>query len=180
MILTYLSFVSFTIDSDGAKIGTSDRLGVTLTLLLTAVAYKFAVASSLPKVSYITTLDSYILSCSTVTIIVSILNCIVPYLEWRYQSMRRLVSVWEYYCVLMVIALFTIYNMVLGIVIAKSHMQCRREHHVKNIVERTRREVNSVHKRKGHDKRKEVLQLALMLRKCKHTMRQMMAGENFT
>lgn len=56
-IITLLSPLSCTVDEDGASMGTADRLSVTLTLLLTAVAYKFVVASSLPTVSYITLLD---------------------------------------------------------------------------------------------------------------------------
>lgn len=62
-ILTLLSPLSCAIESDGSSLGTADRLGITLTLMLTAVAYKFVVASSLPQVSYQTLLDSYVLVC---------------------------------------------------------------------------------------------------------------------
>ena len=58
MLLTALSVLSIgTQEIDGQRLGTADRLSVTLTLLLTAVAYKFIVASLLPQVSYQTTLD---------------------------------------------------------------------------------------------------------------------------
>jgi hypothetical protein len=58
-ILTLLSPLSCFLNDDGTSLGTADRLGITLTLLLTAVAYKFVVASSLPTVSYLTLLDRY-------------------------------------------------------------------------------------------------------------------------
>jgi hypothetical protein len=49
-VLTMLSMVSCSTEPSGEPLGTGDRLSVTLTLLLTAVAYKFVVASSLPQV----------------------------------------------------------------------------------------------------------------------------------
>lgn len=41
----------------------ADRLGLSLTLVLTAVAYKFVIAADLPKISYLTKLDKYVLLC---------------------------------------------------------------------------------------------------------------------
>lgn len=55
--ITSLTFCSFTVDKDSSK----DRLGITLTLLLTSVAFKMVVSKSLPTISYLTTLDIYIL-----------------------------------------------------------------------------------------------------------------------
>jgi hypothetical protein len=49
-VLTMLTMVSCSVEPNGEPMGTGDRLSVTLTLLLTAVAYKFVVASSLPQV----------------------------------------------------------------------------------------------------------------------------------
>jgi hypothetical protein len=40
---------------------TADRAGIALTLLLTAVAYKFVIASELPKIGYLTLLDKYMI-----------------------------------------------------------------------------------------------------------------------
>mmetsp|Transcript_25125 Transcript_25125/g.78223 ORF Transcript_25125/g.78223 Transcript_25125/m.78223 type:complete len:425 (-) Transcript_25125:101-1375(-) len=39
----------------------SDRLGLSLTLVLTAVAFKFILAADLPKISYLTSLDAFVL-----------------------------------------------------------------------------------------------------------------------
>lgn len=52
-----LSFTSFSVEADAP----ADRLSVTVTLLLTAVAFKFVVSSSLPTISYLTLLDKYVL-----------------------------------------------------------------------------------------------------------------------
>ncbi|KAJ8037905.1 Glycine receptor subunit alpha-3 [Holothuria leucospilota] len=52
-----LSFTSFVIDAENP----SDRLSVTVTMLLTAVAFKSAVSSMLPKIPYLTLLDKYVL-----------------------------------------------------------------------------------------------------------------------
>jgi hypothetical protein len=49
-VLTMLTMASCSIEPSGEPLSTGDRLSVTLTLLLTAVAYKFVVASSLPQV----------------------------------------------------------------------------------------------------------------------------------
>ncbi|XP_068681182.1 cys-loop ligand-gated ion channel-like [Montipora capricornis] len=57
-LIDLLSFCSFSVDISSP----SDRLSVTLTLLLTAVAFKFVVSQSLPTISYLTLLDKYVLS----------------------------------------------------------------------------------------------------------------------
>eukprot|EP01084_Bolivina_argentea_P204442 349141_1 len=51
------TFGVFTIDSDSL----GDRYSLLFTLLLSAVAFQFVVSSSLPSVSYLTLLDSYVL-----------------------------------------------------------------------------------------------------------------------
>ncbi|KAJ8037902.1 Asparagine--tRNA ligase, cytoplasmic [Holothuria leucospilota] len=54
-----LSFTSFVMEADAP----SERLGVTVTMLLTAVAFKSVVSSMLPKISYLTFLDIYVMCC---------------------------------------------------------------------------------------------------------------------
>lgn len=41
----------------------NDRLGVSVTLLLTAVAYKFIIADDIPRIAYLTMLDKYVMGC---------------------------------------------------------------------------------------------------------------------
>ena len=61
-------------------IGTNDlgaRSQVSLTLLLTAVAYKFVIQETLPKVSYATMLDLYINFCFAFLFCINLANGIV-------------------------------------------------------------------------------------------------------
>ena len=54
-----LSFLVFGVTNDCNELDTSTRSTITLTLLLSAVAFKVSVASSLPQVPYFTFLDSF-------------------------------------------------------------------------------------------------------------------------
>lgn len=52
----------------------ADRASVTLGLLLTVVAQKFAIADMLPKVGYLTMMDRYIIYCIMLLVTVSLEN----------------------------------------------------------------------------------------------------------
>jgi hypothetical protein len=82
-IHAYAGPLSNAIEADGSAMGTGDRLSVTLTLLLTAVAYKFIVASSLPQVSYLTKLDIHVLLCFGFLVLIACENVVHPYLEYH-------------------------------------------------------------------------------------------------
>jgi len=75
------SWVSFAMEE--ADLG--DKMQVNITLLLTAVALKFVVASSLPKVSYLTVLDKYIVVSFLYLALVILQNTIVSQLN-KYNS----------------------------------------------------------------------------------------------
>jgi len=60
----------------------ADRLSVTMTMMLTAVAFKFIVGDQLPKVSYNTYLDFYLLYTMFFMFLVSIYFCAGPHL-WK-------------------------------------------------------------------------------------------------
>ena len=51
-----------------------DRAAILFTLLLAQVAYKYVIADKLPKISYMTLLDSYVFACFAATFIVIILQ----------------------------------------------------------------------------------------------------------
>ena len=72
-LISLLSFTTFFIDPDS----TGDRLSVILTLLLTAVTFKFVVSQSLPPVSYLTVLDWYVLTSVIFIFAVALENSIV-------------------------------------------------------------------------------------------------------
>eukprot|EP00660_Eupelagonema_oceanica_P019176 gene19176-biopygen43322 len=48
-VITYLGVLSFAMEDGGERLGTGDRLSTTLTLVLTAVAYKIVAADNVPK-----------------------------------------------------------------------------------------------------------------------------------
>jgi H+/Cl- antiporter ClcA len=81
-----LSLISLSVEFDGSPLSTGDRLGVSLTLLLTGVAYKFVVASSLPQLSYQTLLDNYVWCCFAFLVLVTTENTIYPLIFNHYRK----------------------------------------------------------------------------------------------
>ena len=71
--LSALSALTFTCDLRA----NGERLGVNMTLLLTAVAFKQLIAESLPKISYLTILDKWMLLC-LFSLFASTIACVVP------------------------------------------------------------------------------------------------------
>ncbi|RHY49030.1 hypothetical protein DYB38_009850 [Aphanomyces astaci] len=59
-LITYMGFLSFCLDNEGKTIDTGERLLISVTMVLTAVTYKFVVAGAIPQISYLTMLDHYV------------------------------------------------------------------------------------------------------------------------
>ena len=55
----------------------ADRLSVSLTLVLTAVAYKLTVAANIPQVAYLTLLDKFVSLCFIFMVTVAVENSLV-------------------------------------------------------------------------------------------------------
>ena len=55
----------------------ADRLSVSLTLVLTAVAYKLTVPQSIPQVAYLTLLDKFVSLCFVFMVLVAVENSLV-------------------------------------------------------------------------------------------------------
>jgi hypothetical protein len=72
-LLSLLGPLAFVLDVDAV----GDRLSTILTLLLTAVAFKYVISSALPKVPYNTLMDYFIL-LSTVSLVLTAFLCAVP------------------------------------------------------------------------------------------------------
>lgn len=72
-LLSLLGPLSFVLAVDAL----GDRLSTILTLLLTAVAFKYVISSALPKVPYNTLMDYFILA-STVSLVLTAFLCSVP------------------------------------------------------------------------------------------------------
>jgi hypothetical protein len=107
-LLSLLSFLSFGILEYEAN--NNNRLSITLTLLLTAVSYKYVIASSLPQISYLTLLDRYIWLCLGFIILVAVENMLGP----RYGTK-------ELYMFISIFGLFVIIHLGLGVSVWKWH-----------------------------------------------------------
>mmetsp|Transcript_41790 Transcript_41790/g.110622 ORF Transcript_41790/g.110622 Transcript_41790/m.110622 type:complete len:384 (-) Transcript_41790:397-1548(-) len=70
-MLTTISFVTFFMD---ARDDLSSNIEITLTLILTAVAFRFSISGKLPTVSYMTVLDKYIMASFLFLMLVVIEN----------------------------------------------------------------------------------------------------------
>ena len=67
---------------------TADRLSVSLTLVLTAVAYKLTVAQSIPQVAYLTQLDQFVGICFAFMVFAAVENAAVS----SYETDRTITS----------------------------------------------------------------------------------------
>jgi len=67
-----LTFASFTLEADLP----GDRVQISLTLLLTSVAFKYYVQQFVPTVSYFTLIDKYILYCMVFQFFMTVHNMI--------------------------------------------------------------------------------------------------------
>ncbi|CAL1151248.1 unnamed protein product [Cladocopium goreaui] len=77
VVLPVASIVFASISSLAVFEDMGGRLGATLTLLLTAVAYKYLVAEMVPRISYNTLLDWYVLICWAFLLLMVLGNCFV-------------------------------------------------------------------------------------------------------
>ncbi|CAH1788352.1 unnamed protein product [Owenia fusiformis] len=71
--ITALSFATFAVEPDKVH----NRLQLSFTLLLTSVAFKFVINQSLPKISYLTYMDKYVLLSLVILCIVCIWHSLV-------------------------------------------------------------------------------------------------------
>merc|ERR1740121_2139993 len=71
----------------------NDRLGVSVTLLLTAVAYKSVIAADVPRIAYLTMLDKYVMGCFLLQAVVVAENSVCEY-EWLMPYDRILGGLW--------------------------------------------------------------------------------------
>lgn len=129
-IVTFLSALSFAVNFDDTKMETPDRLSVTLTLLLTGVAYKFVVASSLPQISYMTLLDKYVCICFLYICGVLVENVVYPAMVARYGQTNIAREV--YICVGFLV-IFGLMNLVWGAHIYYNLRQRHLRHHQVNV-----------------------------------------------
>eukprot|EP01106_Pelomyxa_sp_JSP_P005091 TRINITY_DN180_c0_g1_i7.p1 TRINITY_DN180_c0_g1~~TRINITY_DN180_c0_g1_i7.p1 ORF type:complete len:122 (-),score=25.93 TRINITY_DN180_c0_g1_i7:63-428(-) len=83
-----MAFLTFVVPADDP--GT--RIGLNLTLVLTCVAYKYVIAGYLPKTSYLTLLDVYVLVAFALLFLIVVENSVVGYLESQYSKIIDVVT----------------------------------------------------------------------------------------
>ena len=86
-LMCLCSFASFSIDNE--YIG--DKLNVSLMTLLTVIALKFSTTQLLPRVSYLTLLDSYIIFCIFFQILVIVQNSLYNIIEIGYYDIYSII-----------------------------------------------------------------------------------------
>ena len=72
-LITTLMFTAFAIPATNPH----NRLAVTLTLLLTAIAFKFIINKSIPQIPYLTYLDIYVITCMVLLALQAIQNAVI-------------------------------------------------------------------------------------------------------
>lgn len=82
MFIVATSLRSFAVPRDE----TADRLSVSLTILLTTVAFKLQIGDSLPQISYLTLIDEFILSSIAYVIFVVLSNALVSELSDEFDA----------------------------------------------------------------------------------------------
>ncbi|XP_065657599.1 gamma-aminobutyric acid receptor subunit beta-1 isoform X2 [Hydra vulgaris] len=133
-VISCLSLVNFGLNEDGSKMDTSSRLSITLTLLLTAVAYKFVVSSALPVLPYNTLLDWYVWFCFAficlnvceVTFYPTYVSSFPP--EGRYAISKNETNIFYIF-----IVIFVIGNLVWLVFILWYLSKLKKTHHLKKL-----------------------------------------------
>ena len=97
-------------EADGSRLGTANRLSLTFTLMLTAVAYKFVVATSIPDVSYQTDLDMYVLLCFLWMLFAALENALYPEFGYDRSSGEPVERMDEYVLMAAYLASFLLVN----------------------------------------------------------------------
>lgn len=108
----------------------ADRLSVSLTLLLTATAYKFVTASMLPAVAYQTFLDKYVSMCS----IIIILMVLEAPLASNWSNNFDVVSM----CI--ILGMWFVIQIWYTVRVFQFHRETARQMHLKNIAETIRQQ----------------------------------------
>jgi hypothetical protein len=105
VLIVFMSWIVFWIDPKES----GSQISVAITAMLTLIAYRFAVGSDLPKVSYLTRLDYFILG-STVLVFASLLEVVVTssYARTGRLEHARAIDRWSSWLFPAVFILFTV------------------------------------------------------------------------
>lgn len=99
--------------------GLADRSAVTLTLLLTAVAFKFSISDALPKIPYSTKLDVHLNVCIGSLMVIGIVNCFVATLSAPEKQART-----DYYFYVSFAGLWCFYHIIGAVTVMAYVARC--------------------------------------------------------
>ena len=106
VILVMMSWVVFVFPTDDL----SGRSGTTMTLFLAAIAFNFIISATLPKVSYMTKMDIYLLVCYAF-IFLSVVQSGIVYTLARYLDLGDVAFNLDKWCLIAFPAFYFLYTL---------------------------------------------------------------------
>lgn len=103
MIITGLALGSFSVD----RLSPGDRLAVSLTMVLTAVAFKLQIAADLPNLAYLTFLDAFVLFSFCFISACSVENMVVAFDDYVTQDVDRICA-WVFFGIYVLYVVFSL------------------------------------------------------------------------
>eukprot|EP01106_Pelomyxa_sp_JSP_P013281 TRINITY_DN3922_c0_g1_i3.p1 TRINITY_DN3922_c0_g1~~TRINITY_DN3922_c0_g1_i3.p1 ORF type:complete len:412 (-),score=78.42 TRINITY_DN3922_c0_g1_i3:74-1309(-) len=110
-LIVTMSFLTFSIPPEDEE----SRLSLNLTLVLTAVAYKYVIAGYLPKTTYLTLLDKYVFVAFIMLVSVTVENALVSSFESPFSNTIDHYTEWTVIPFWVVLHLFVFAASVLGL-----------------------------------------------------------------
>eukprot|EP00918_Siedleckia_nematoides_P052393 GHVU01114497.1.p1 GENE.GHVU01114497.1~~GHVU01114497.1.p1 ORF type:complete len:481 (+),score=66.98 GHVU01114497.1:535-1977(+) len=86
LFICSLAFATFTVDLRLPQ----NRLQLSFILLLTTITFKFVVSQTLPRISYLTYLDKYILTSMAILCTVCVWHSVVPLVEYNMELAKMI------------------------------------------------------------------------------------------
>lgn len=124
-LISSLSIATFSVDRDKPQ----NRLQLSFTLVLTGVAFKFVANQSIPKISYLTQLDRYILGSMTFLYLICVWHAIVVTISDI--DIGKQADKWAFVSFILIFAIFQIAYFISVLI-----QGYRRWRHVKSIEEK--------------------------------------------
>ncbi|XP_076465747.1 cys-loop ligand-gated ion channel-like [Babylonia areolata] len=116
VLICSLSLCTFSVDRKLPQ----NRLQLSFTLVLTGIAFKFVVGQSLPKISYLTVLDKYILGSMVLMHVVSVWHAIIT----RFKNHPDLADTLDDWAFIVLVFIFSSYNVGYTLImIVKTYMK---------------------------------------------------------
>lgn len=122
-IISLLSFTTFAVGNDKPQ----NRLQLGFTLTLTGVTFRFVTNQSLPKISYLTKLDIYILFCMIFNFCISIWHAVITRFDGN--SDQDVMDKWAFYTFIIIYCVFqvTYFSIVVGNYFWRRHKVTKQE-----------------------------------------------------